>query len=112
MNKQIKKDWLRALRGGQYKQTKRALKNENNYCCLGVLCDLHAKVTGEEWEMFSYSPREHYLGEEAALPNEVMDWAELNHKNPKYFGGYGSLAQANDGGKNFKQIANIIDKHF
>lgn len=40
MNKKIKKLWLKALRSGEYKQGKLALRIKNKYCCLGVLCDI------------------------------------------------------------------------
>jgi hypothetical protein len=48
MLKTWKKKWIEALRGegefkGKYKQTTRYLRRENNtYCCLGVICDLVA----------------------------------------------------------------------
>lgn len=41
MKEEIKRDWLIALRSGEYKQGKRQLRNcedgEWAYCCLGVL---------------------------------------------------------------------------
>lgn len=30
--------WVKALRGGKYKQTKSALQNDEGYCCLGIAC--------------------------------------------------------------------------
>lgn len=41
--KPSKKDiqkWCKALRSGEYKQTKETLQDENGFCCLGVACDL------------------------------------------------------------------------
>src|ERR1044072_871955 len=40
--KEIKEKWLKALRGGRYRQGTGQLKNEMNgsYCCLGVLCQV------------------------------------------------------------------------
>ena len=32
------KQWITALRSGEYKQTKNTLQDENGYCCLGVAC--------------------------------------------------------------------------
>lgn len=48
MEKALKEKWLKALRSGRYKQTRKALKRQSEngdcrYCCLGVLCD----VSGE-----------------------------------------------------------------
>lgn len=31
-------EWIQALRGGKYKQTRETLQNQNGFCCLGVLC--------------------------------------------------------------------------
>jgi hypothetical protein len=44
MKRELKAKWLAALRSGEYKQGKSALKDgfgdENKYCCLGVLCEV------------------------------------------------------------------------
>ena len=50
VNKAVIKRWVKALRSGKYKQGLGALKATDSegkprYCCLGVLCDLHAKKT-------------------------------------------------------------------
>jgi hypothetical protein len=36
----IKKRWVEALRSGNYKQTTGALRKDDGFCCLGVLCDI------------------------------------------------------------------------
>jgi hypothetical protein len=81
MNPRIKQLWLDALRSGDYAQGTGALKapsliagNADEYCCLGVLCDLHAKETRSEWGLGS----RHYLGVCGYLPKEVVEWAELS----------------------------------
>lgn len=45
MNPEVKTKWLAALRSGNYKQGRMALKRgvgdgTADYCCLGVLCDI------------------------------------------------------------------------
>lgn len=40
MKPELKAKWVEALRGGQYQQTQRTLKDSTGYCCLGVLCDV------------------------------------------------------------------------
>jgi len=41
MDPTIKKQWLKALRSGQYEQGRMALRTEaGTYCCLGVLVDI------------------------------------------------------------------------
>lgn len=44
MNERLKKRWIEALRSGRFKQTIGALRDENGYCCLGVL---HLVATGK-----------------------------------------------------------------
>ena len=54
MNQEIKEKWLEALRSGKYKQGFTRLKQNNRYCCLGVLCSLlpgdWQRVTGETYK--------------------------------------------------------------
>ena len=38
MNPELKEKWVKALRSGEYKQTFGRLRQDNSYCCLGVLC--------------------------------------------------------------------------
>ena len=46
MKPEIKKQWVQALRSGEYKQGRGQLKQGATFCCLGVLCDL-AVQSGE-----------------------------------------------------------------
>lgn len=41
MKKEIADKWVAALRSGKYKQGRQYLRTfEDNYCCLGVLCEI------------------------------------------------------------------------
>jgi len=40
VNADVKEKWLDALRRGEYSQTRKTLRDENGFCCLGVLCDI------------------------------------------------------------------------
>ena len=105
MNKSVKKVWLKALRSGKYKQGKSALRvGKDKFCCLGVLCDIHAKKFNVDWDDKTY------LNEGEFLPEKVMKWAKLKEDDVSIETKDKSLSQANDGGKSFKQIANIIEK--
>ena len=43
-------EWLKALRSGEYKQGKSALRSEKDeYCCLGVLSNLQLDTAGCKW---------------------------------------------------------------
>lgn len=81
MNPEVKAMWLDALRSGEYEQTFSRLRDEKGYCCLGVLCDLHAQTTGGEWNMTELW-KLRYLGEGATLPALVEQWAGLDNDNP------------------------------
>lgn len=48
IDKQLIKDWIKALRSGDYQQGKNKLRNADDiYCCLGVLCDIYDE---DGWE--------------------------------------------------------------
>lgn len=105
MNERIKKLWINALKSGKYKQTRHQLRRGDEFCCLGVLCDLHSKETGDKWDLKS-QPK--YGSESEALPQNVINWADLSSINPD-FGPMQTLAEANDGDATFEEIAQIIE---
>jgi len=127
MNKDIKKNWVDALRSGEYKQgTGELRKNEDHFCCLGVLCDLAAKDGVGEWKA-----RNPYLGyyfddtgkSNTHLPASVSNWAGLFLKTGEpdedptilYINEEGeewerTLSEINDDGFNFSAIADIIEE--
>lgn len=130
MKAEIKQLWLDALRSGEYTQGRGALSLEHvttkkrEFCCLGVLCDLYAKQHTISWDtapMFklkadSISPlgkaKVGFFGTDAFLPKIVMDWAGLDKPNPTVFKRRknNTLADLNDMGRSFRQIAAIIEK--
>ncbi len=123
MNKKVKKLWVAALNSGNYKQCRGQLNDcIGGYCCLGVLCDLHAEETGQEWTAGG-----HYLTAVGHLPNSVIEWAGLDKGGgavETHLQGtkYQCLTNMNDGQRptggegrgprrSFKQIANWINKY-
>lgn len=127
MNAEIKEQWLKALRGGEYQQaqsflkTYRPSKGTIGYCCLGVLCDLHrqamsAKASADE-PTPDWSEDLEYLGEQAALPPEVAEWAGLDSEDPgvriTWPNGekdFKPLSYVNDAGTTFAEIADLIEQ--
>lgn len=102
MNEDIKRRWVAALRSGKYKQGKDWLRRDDEYCCLGVLCDLYAAENGSAgWDFFT---------EEKLPPNFVCNWAELNGDDP-YIDSVGlCITSMNDSGEyNFNDIAQLIE---
>ena len=117
MRKEVKDKWLAALRSGEYKQGKNQLIDGDNYCCLGVLCDIHSKTVKKKGVRFKdnmYFDGIYYNTTE--LSERVQKWAGINSESGtfKYKNGKQSnLIWLNDiKGKSFKEIANIIEKHF
>lgn len=117
MNKEIKQQWVEALRSGDYKQGAYALRNINDgFCCLGVLCDIYHKETGkggwgkphnDEYKFKDGDVGESYMH----LPSGVMQWAEISSSSPKVSSGK-FISDLNDEGIPFEQIAKLIDAKF
>lgn len=40
MDAKLKEDWVKALRSGEYKQGIGKLRERDEFCCLGVLCQV------------------------------------------------------------------------
>ncbi len=111
MNKEIKAKWVAALRSGSYVQGTGMLRSEGNqFCCLGVLCNLHAQVHPKI--AAKQKDSESYMGESEILPTEVMNWAGVDTQNGWWFARKFTLASLNDAGTSFSDIAKIIEQHF
>lgn len=134
---ELKAKLVAALRSGKYKQSTGALRQDEGYCCLGVGCDVHREVTGNgSWEKMD-GRWKYIVGIEKpvgdVLPKDVMAWFGFGGENPqtkevitdlklkkKVFGTSAiliinespSLAQLNDAGYTFDQIADIIERDF
>ena len=119
MKPKIKARWLAALRSGDYRQGKYRLREGNDFCCLGVLCDVLSSDAGGEWvrpkEQKSAWPNTDSEMQEAAgglLHERVPEIAGLNpNQLGVSFVPHLTLADLNDQGKSFDQIADVIEKH-
>src|SRR4051812_19674656 len=98
MNPEIKKQWVAALRSGEFKQGKAALRNGDTFCCLGVLCELHRRANGGEWER-NEEDDFLYHDNRSFLPEDVWEWAGLVDNNPVV--ARTSLTGRNDNGASF-----------
>ncbi len=118
MKKDIKRKWTAALNSGEFQQGQGFLRAEeegqDKYCCLGVLCELYARETGEKWVE---SPTDTakgnkktygFLGKKAFLPWDVVTWASLGTDDPGEDDE--SLVTMNDEGKSFQEIAEVIER--
>ena len=110
MNPRIKKLWVAALRSGDYLQGKHVLRlnasTETRFCCLGVLCNLHA-IDHPEIAAYQLDPNK-YMNHEYLVPDSVAKWAGLPG------GAATKLTNMNDTGScpcSFNQIADWIEKN-
>lgn len=112
MKPDVKAQWVAALRSGEYKQGQHYLRFNDSFCCLGVLCNLHAQAH-PDIAAAQHSPMR-YLGHTSALPSAVQEWAGLPHEYDGAFvtirGSLAHLAIHNDNGRTFDEIATAIEE--
>ena len=135
MNPEIKKLWIDALLSGEYQQGQGYLHQindgESQFCCLGVLCDLALK-NGVSMHL---GKKNEWVTEfdncAESLPEAVIEWSGLSSANGGFYytvshkwedlDGFihdeeeqieQSLAELNDNGNTFEEIAKDIDYYF
>jgi hypothetical protein len=84
MKAEIKEQWLKDLRSGDFAQVEGTLSDGEGYCCLGVLCEQAVKAGVIEK---TPTPDGVKYGNDVefswgALPQPVIDWAELDSVDP------------------------------
>lgn len=124
MNPEIKKRWTDALRSGKYEQGSSRLNlKDEQYCCLGVLCELAVEdnivtkdFSNEITGVIKYIENDARGESGTALPPSVVwQWADLESISVEIEGRYHrSLTEINDSmvGYNFDKIADLIDEQF
>ena len=120
MKKVVKRQWLKALRSGEYKQGNGRLYTapqyegqDHNFCCLGVLENLYCLKKNLTFGYGDNAYHSEKCGEWAGFPPFIENQqGQRMMDNPVA----ATLVEMNDGGtphnaKSFKQIANWIEKH-
>ena len=103
--------WLEALEAGTYKQGKRRLRNINDeYCCLGVAAELFKQQEPTADEV-CYA----YCGHTGLAPQYTIEALALRGDFGEFLGSllfgdqaYNNLANLNDNGMSFKELAQHI----
>lgn len=100
--------WVEALLSGEYKQGQNYLRQNDNFCCLGVACDIYQKDGPGDLEVHEIEGTGiyNYNSFHSVLPSRVLDWLGLMRSDATYKNG--SLIADNDNGTTFKGIAEII----
>ena len=102
--------WLEALRSGEYEQGHGQLRDGDSFCCLGVLCALHAEQTREGgfcdgvYVVYGAQAKRQYP------PDSVEKWADLSAQDGR------ELWHRNDGNDtyhrhSFAEIADYIEEY-
>jgi hypothetical protein len=112
MRKDIKKIWVNDLRSGNFTQADSVLcecpsvndKKNQHHCCLGVLCDIYARKVKKK-RLINVLNKVKKEGEYELLNDEVLKWAGLKDKTQQ------KLAEMNDDGDSFEEIASYISKN-
>jgi hypothetical protein len=105
INENMKKV-LVALRSGEYKQARGTLQNTGGFCCLGVMCDVYEKETGNGLER---TPSGLLNGTNLRKHIDVKEWVGLQC-NLGTSDNSDSLAAINDrADSTFAYIADFIE---
>lgn len=100
--------WLTALRSGDYQQGRNHLRRFDNYCCLGVLCDV---FNPNLWELHDPTTIYRYkygagAADDLLPPRDLLD-AVFGEDAPGELISF--LARINDNGATFEKIADFIE---
>jgi len=104
MDKKLKDKWTARLRSGQYFQGRGAFRNlENEFCCLGVLCDI---VNPVGWRV-GIDRWYFWKDQKGEFDTTQLDALGLSNEDQT------SLIRMNDDERaDFNQIADWIDANF
>ncbi len=127
--------WVNELKSGDYDQDQSYLKTDDGYCCLGVLCDIEGIEWSEDTKInergyiIEGTAKGDNAGETEGLTVELLNKYQLNGvqgqlndtiywiegewerevPSEQYsYSSYDSLAEANDDGRTFDEIAALI----
>ena len=115
MDAGLKKDWLKALRSGKYKQGKHYLRDQDNaFCCLGVLCEL---IDPNRWIKEEGTNYWYYGDGDLDLPplEDRLFWDDRGGSQNSFLvttpeGRYAHIEELNDAGYTFDKLADIIEE--
>lgn len=100
--------WIKALRSGEYEQGKGRLRGAGSrFCCLGVACEIGLA----EPEDF-YLPTKESMQASMGLPH--LPWVSVDNIPSDFYEADEEItvANLNDNGATFDEIADAIEKEF
>ena len=111
VNRGVMMAFVGALRSGRYKQGKGFLRQNDYYCTMGVLCDLHAKAFGNQWEESRFG-RFTYLGHEVYIPIPVKRWIGIDNSELLLDNNHSVVAMNDSDDATFDEIADAIEETY
>ena len=129
MHKDFADKLVTALRSGNYKQGIARLRCNDEFCCLGVACEVagieaHMVANVEDDVIYTYNDRMDVLSDDFLkeigmnsqdgklnLSSEEIDYLFVLHVVTEHIPNT-SLASLNDAGVDFYDIADIIENHW
>lgn len=119
--KDIKENWLNALRSGKFRKGIQYLCHDDKYCCLGVLLE----INGFKSEITFEKTKKYYSKDTSASSTRVLvsDKSIMQYfkKETADFSGfvvttgvyeYNSLTALNDNTETFDEVIQVIEKFF
>ena len=100
----IAQKWVEALRSGKYEQVTGALRSGDGFCCLGVACELAIESGVDIRRTDDYHAYTRVVPNRL-LPPVVGEWLRLKGSEADW-----RLANKNDGGSTFAEIADLIEQ--
>lgn len=105
----IKQEWVAALRSGKYKQGREKLRTDDNFCCLGVLCDI---VDNTKWVAPDFKLIELFDGVGYAYKDpDQINYTTISVHDKENNCLQSKLGEMNDTGKTFDEIADWIEEN-
>lgn len=95
--------WLKALESGEYKKGKGSLKSNNQYCCLGVACEVLIKA-GLKMEVNGAC----YDNEHSTAPRSVVRALGLRSTEGENATRQKCLTRINDSNNSFEPVIKAI----
>lgn len=103
MDKDAKREWVAALRSGEYKQTYNKLYDSGSYCALGLLCKVAEPLEWDEYANCLVTERGDFYNtfpntEQCKVGLKSQDAMTVTYMNDKKHA-------------SFKQIADYIEEY-
>lgn len=122
VNKPAIREWVVALRSGNYKQGTEHLAQEDEdgrrYCCLGVACDIFAERVRLTLHINQFQKLEYHWDEGgysstgSTLPGPLVKFLGVQGRDPILASGRSLIKMNDDDGATFSEIADAIEKEY